>query len=459
MTHHLTLFAFILTFTFLPSCGDDGPSQFKAPSLDVSEFETTVQASIASRIEEAENENTPQTISRLARVLHAHKLYAEAADLYAVALERGGNEFRNHYLAGCALKIIDPSRALGAFQAALKIRSDAPSLLLRLGLLQEQLGNEDRARVHLERAAEASDYGQAHLALGRIALKRGEKKAAVEHLRVAVEKLPKDGAPYEALARAYKATNRPISASKAAEVAALQASSKSGFPDPIMATVVREGVSFANKKARSNNHLSVGHIDQALSWINRALEIQPDNPDGLFDKATILHVQEKYTEALALCNRILKIRPDMADASDLSAHCLKKLGRIGEAINVLNKALDTNPKDVHLHCSLAFFLMNKDPKSARSHLQAAIEANPLSKQARIQFAGFLASEHDFAGAEAQYAELLSYYPLNTELRMQLCSLYGSQEKWKAIRVQLKKIVERHPTHPGARALWEKILGK
>lgn len=459
MTRQLTLVILVIASALLPCCGEDGPASFTAPKIDVSGFEPTVATAITQRVTHAEDEKTPEAIAHLARVLHAHKLYTEAADLYDIALERGGNEFRNLYLRGCALKIIDPERALTVFQAALKVRSDDPPLLLRLGLLQEQLGNHDRARVHLKRAAELRDYGQAHLGLGRIALKRGAKKAAVEYLKVAVEKLPEDGAPYEALARAFKLSNKPLSAGKAAKVAAHQATTKSGFPDPIMATVVREGVSFANNKSRSNSHLNAGHLDQALDWINRALKIQPDNPDGLFDKATILHVQEKHIEALALCTEILKTRPDMADAADLSSHCLKKLGRIGEAVNVLNTALESNPNDLHLRCSLAFFLMNKDSEAARTHLQAAIKANPLSQQARIQYAGFLASEHKFTEAEAEYLELLSYYPLNNDLRMQLCSLYGNQQKWALIRVQLKKIVERNPTHAAARALWEKILGK
>lgn len=459
MTRICTSLIIVAMAWMVTSCGDDGPQAFSAPAVDLTDLEGPVRGTIDLRIEEAEKENTPSAISRLGRVLHAHKYYSEAADLYQTALDRGGDEFTNLYLRGCALKIIEPEGAIAPFEAALTHRNDYAPLLLRLGLLLEQLGQTDQAEVHLVRSLEISDFGQAHLALGRIALLSGKKKPAIEYLKRACELLPADGAPFEALARAFRASNKQVSAKKASAVAAKQASKKSGFPDALMASVVSEGRSFAAYKQRSNIYLSAGHVDQALEWIDRALLVQPENVDGLFDKATILHVMKQHEKALALCEMILKVRPDMADASDLSAHCLKNLNRVAESIKVLTRAIENNPSDIHLKCSLAFFLTGKDTEQAKKLLAEAIKIDPVARQPRIQLASVLSSERNYDLAESQYNEALSYHPLDATLRLQYCTLLGQQSKWDAIRSEIKKIVARNPQHAAARELWEKLPRK
>ena len=59
-----------------------------------------------------------------------------------------------------------------------------------------------------------------------------------------------------------------------------------------------------------NNGLSLikqGKYEKALSFLNKALEIEPDNLQALNDKGSALYYQKNYKEAIKCYNKILGI--------------------------------------------------------------------------------------------------------------------------------------------------------
>jgi tetratricopeptide (TPR) repeat protein len=83
-----------------------------------------------------------------------------------------------------------------------------------------------------------------------------------------------------------------------------------------------------------------GRLDLAESWLDRALAIDPDHGDTLFQKGRILRRQKRDEEAVALMRRATELMPDNFVASSELGAYLAELGRTDEALAVLERTLE-----------------------------------------------------------------------------------------------------------------------
>jgi tetratricopeptide (TPR) repeat protein len=74
--------------------------------------------------------------------------------------------------------------ALTNFNSAIKRRDDFFYYYLQRGLIQEELGQDDLAEADLNISVEMLPTAPAHYALGRIAARRGDNRAAIEHYKL-----------------------------------------------------------------------------------------------------------------------------------------------------------------------------------------------------------------------------------------------------------------------------------
>lgn len=54
--------------------------------------------------------------------------------------------------------------------------------------------------------------------------------------------------------------------------------------------------------------------EEALAWVNRALQLEPQNVSALIVKGCVLHNLQRLDEALLCFNRALELEPNAADA-------------------------------------------------------------------------------------------------------------------------------------------------
>jgi len=85
---------------------------------------------------------------------------------------------------------------------------------------------------------------------------------------------------------------------------------------------------------------SRGRLDLAESWLNRALAIDPDHGDTLFQKGRVLRRLKRDEEAVALMRRATELMPDNFVASSELGAYLAELGRKSEALDVLEQTLE-----------------------------------------------------------------------------------------------------------------------
>ncbi len=84
----------------------------------------------------------------------------------------------------------------------------------------------------------------------------------------------------------------------------------------------------------------------ALDWFERALVLNPVNPEALGARAIVLQRLGQPLDALELLEEILKLRPDDADALFSMGVILQSLGRMKEALSAYENALRWRPN----HC-------------------------------------------------------------------------------------------------------------
>jgi tetratricopeptide (TPR) repeat protein len=101
-----------------------------------------------------------------------------------------------------------------------------------------------------------------------------------------------------------------------------------------------------NNRGVTLEHL--GRYEEALADYNRALELRPDDPDTLNNRGFALAKRGRSEEALADLDRSLDIRPDDPDTLSSRALALAKLGQQERAFADFARALAPNPTEPHI---------------------------------------------------------------------------------------------------------------
>lgn len=82
---------------------------------------------------------------------------------------------------------------------------------------------------------------------------------------------------------------------------------------------------------KGENALRAGYIEKALSYYDKALELNPNHIESMFKKGGILLIQNKTSEAIIQFDKVLEIDPNHVDALSFKADELVKMEKIQEA--------------------------------------------------------------------------------------------------------------------------------
>lgn len=94
-------------------------------------------------------------------------------------------------------------------------------------------------------------------------------------------------------------------------------------------------------------------LDAALEQMEILLSVEPDNPDYLILKATVLVRKGDHEPAMEIYEKILKDYPDKARAQLNYGHTLKTVGRLDDAIAAYRHCRDLRPEIGETYWSLA----------------------------------------------------------------------------------------------------------
>jgi len=89
---------------------------------------------------------------------------------------------------------------------------------------------------------------------------------------------------------------------------------------------------------------ALGRSEEAMSYFNKALEINPKHADAWLGKGIVLIVHGRYKEAIECLDNAIKIRPGNVIAWYNKGLALDNLGKHIEAIEYYDKILEFNPR-------------------------------------------------------------------------------------------------------------------
>jgi tetratricopeptide (TPR) repeat protein len=157
-------------------------------------------------------------------------------------------------------------------------------------------------------------------------------------------------------------------------------------------------------------------LDAALAQIDKLLTLEPNNPNYLILKGTILVRKGDHVPALELYERILENYSVQATAHLNYGHTLKTVGRLDEGISAYRKTIELSPAAGEAYWSLAnlktFRFTDEDIEEMRKQLLP--EGGDPDNRAHFAFALGKAFED-----RGKFDESFEHYRLGNEIRHKL----------------------------------------
>jgi tetratricopeptide (TPR) repeat protein len=154
-------------------------------------------------------------------------------------------------------------------------------------------------------------------------------------------------------------------------------------------------------------------LEAAYAEVQKLLALEPDNPNYLVSKGTILVRMGRHAEALQIYERVLRNYPRQPRAQMNYGHTLKTVGRLDDSIAAYRKCVDLNPGLGEAWWSLAnlktFRFGDADIELMRS--QVTSEGGDPEDQAHIAFALGKALED-----RGEYDESFRFYQRGNAIR-------------------------------------------
>ncbi|MEI6805843.1 MAG: tetratricopeptide repeat protein [Myxococcaceae bacterium] len=126
--------------------------------------------------------------------------------------------------------------------------------------------------------------------------------------------------------------------------------------------------------------IEIGRFEEAISFLERAIEVLPDDPD-IANGLGIAYLESGKKESAAqFLEKAVNLSPDDAQFLSNLGRCYFSGKRFQEAESVLQKALEYSPNFSEAHATLAQIKWRLgDLQTARKHARKAFAANPGSQ--------------------------------------------------------------------------------
>ena len=191
--------------------------------------------------------------------------------------------------------------------------------------------------------------------LGLVALRRGDRQDALDHIRKAIAADPNRPQPHNSLGVLLKQTGDAGAAESAFRTAiALQ-------PD------------YSEALTNLGNVLcEAGRLTEAETMHRRAVELAPRYAEGHNNLATALAGQERWGEAVEECRVAVALEPNNAEFQVNLGYSLSAIKAWEEASRVFQRAVELAPghADAHANLGIALFRLDRPQEAEAAHRTA-----------------------------------------------------------------------------------------
>ena len=203
-----------------------------------------------------------------------------------------------------------------------------------------------------------------------------------------------------------------------------------------------------------------GRFEEALTLIQRSLDLYPENPDAIENMGTALNGLGRPEEAIAAYRRALKLRPGNPGALANMANALVSLGRHPEAIECLQQALRLDPRNARLYGNFGAALEAAGrPADAVAAYRRALEIDPQEPGVRSKLDVALAATQSPDRAIAVYEQTIKAEPDNFRARFGLAVALAQLNRVQEAVAQYEQVIRIKPDHVEAHNNLAALLAK
>lgn len=366
------------------------------PHIDVDSFGAEIKDQIRKAIAEAKAKpRDAEANGRLGMTLQTYEQYEQAAVCYERAWRLSPEEFRWRYYLGIVQAAAGKyGDAAQTFREAIRVKSDYLPAQLRLADALFAGGQSDEARQIYEKT---TGFAQASYGLGRIKIAAGDRAAAAEHFKKAIEQFPEYGAAHYALGMALRNLGQTARAQAHLALSQQFKDSRPPLNDPLLTAIAELNASGPELLKRGVLFDSAGKLPEAIADHERAIEanpqlvqahinlislyaragqfekaekqyqaanaINPNMADSHYNYGVLLTMQQRYAEAATAFERSLQLDPFNAEAHHNYGAMIEREGRLEEAAEHFRRAIEIKPGHRMAHFHLGRILVNQDKLS------------------------------------------------------------------------------------------------
>jgi tetratricopeptide (TPR) repeat protein len=424
----------------------------RLPALpELAHFPPAVRAHLTDADRAARSRPTAaDTVGALGLAYHADLFYDQADASYAVAEQLNGSEWRWTYYRALARGARGDAAGLTAgLRRVVAVAPEFGPAWWQIGEAAFKAGRPAEARDAWRRAltlpeparlpaasgavapaAGAPLSAYASMGLARLALSQGDADGARVLLEPVTSNAPGFGAAFGLLSSAYAALGRPEDARRAGRIAD-RLPAYEPYIDPLIDVLVRESRSstFLLQQAAAADLTTNAAWRESL--IRRALEIEPDNADALYDLASMLRVLRRYGDALGLLERHRRLVPDDFQVLADMGRCLSGLQRYTEAEPLLVRALEgLDDANGRYDLGLVRDRLGRIDEAITEY-RLALDRNPNHGNALNNLGVAFARRGRMADAARQFERLIALEPGNADAHANLGAILitlGARER-------------------------------
>ena len=330
------------------------------------------------------------------------------------AIQRGLDDPATRNNLGLALHLLGRhAEAVGAFLAVLDSEPNNPMAHTNLGAALRELGEKDQALMHMTRAAElAPQLASARNNLGQFLVDLGRPDDALPHCQAAIALEPAMAEAHNNLGNVYRAIGH--------------------LPEArwCYTTALRHNPAMSQACASlALTYQLEGRWDEAMPWLRRATEIQPQNREYLQFRAEAACDRELFGEAISAYNEIISRYPEDANAHNTLCWLLQEVGQLDLAERHVLTALTLKPDLASARLNMGDLCkVRGDFAAAEAHFRAALDDASSRGLALARLAMLLRarlSDQDLEAMQQQLAVTVASDPARINL------LFGLAQVWDA----------------------------
>ena len=190
-----------------------------------------------------------------------------------------------------------------------------------------------------------------------------------------------------------------------------------------------------------------GDLQGALKNANTAAEVEPDNPDVMAHRASLLLKLDDRESALSEARRALQLKPQHPSAVMVIASEKLRTGDWAGALADAEAALAGNPNEMGLHLlKLSALEKSGDTGKQEAAIRALIATFPDRPEFRAGLVEFLVANKRSDAAESELREIAARQPDNSAAGMDLVGFVMRSRGAEAGRAELVKLAasEKNP---------------